>query len=293
MSSALTELRTDTRGLPPDSQAAPSSEPSTPSAPAAVAAPMVAAAPTAPVHVISLSLTEDYAPSWGVWEGTRELVQNWHDGCVEHAAAGGGSIQWEALTGRGGGGSGGGGQPEGLQRYEARTASGVAVGTCVYDGTLRQLLLVNRGAAIERRALLLGTSRKAHAAESIGQFGEGMKVGALALLREGRAVQMQTRDEQWAWARREDPAFGVRVLTVEVRPRDAGAAAVSAELHGAEEEEAVEAPPPSSNGTKKRRKSAAAEEAAPATPVANGAKQKKKKAAAEAPAAAEAAVDVE
>eukprot|EP00966_Prymnesium_polylepis_P053744 1242304-Prymnesium_polylepis.1 len=66
------------------------------------------------------------------------------------------------------------------------------------------------------------------------------QVGALALLREGRAVQMQTRDEQWAWARREDPAFGVRVLTVEVRPRDAGAAAGSAELHGAEEEEAVE-----------------------------------------------------
>ena len=34
---------------------------------------------------IALSLTEDYAPSWKLWEGVRELVQNWHDGCLETA----------------------------------------------------------------------------------------------------------------------------------------------------------------------------------------------------------------
>lgn len=40
---------------------------------------------------IALSLTEDYAPSWGTWEGVRELVQNFHDGCLDH----GGPVQWE------------------------------------------------------------------------------------------------------------------------------------------------------------------------------------------------------
>ena len=123
--------------------------------------------PTAPQRqtserVISLSLTEDYAPSWGVWEGTRELIQNWHDGCLEHADAGG-SVQWEiahvddafsARTGRT------------LQRYEARDASGRSVGTVVYDPWLQRLTLANRDVALERRVLLLGTSQKANAADS-------------------------------------------------------------------------------------------------------------------------------
>ena len=39
---------------------------------------------------IALSLTEDYAPQWGVWEGVRELVQNWHDGCLR----GNGRVEW-------------------------------------------------------------------------------------------------------------------------------------------------------------------------------------------------------
>ena len=42
------------------------------------------------------------------------------------------------------------------------------------------------------------------------------QVGALALLREGRRVEMTTGGEHWRWTRRVDPAFGVRVLSVEV-----------------------------------------------------------------------------
>ena len=74
--------------------------------------------------VISLSLTEDYAPSWGVWEGTRELMQNWHDGCLEHAEVGGG-VEWQSHASE---------DEHTLQRFEARTASGgSSVGTVVYD----------------------------------------------------------------------------------------------------------------------------------------------------------------
>ena len=35
-----------------------------------------------------------YAPAWGLWEGVRELLQNWHDGLLD--AAGGASLR---LTG--------------------------------------------------------------------------------------------------------------------------------------------------------------------------------------------------
>lgn len=147
---------------------------------------------------ISLSLTEDYAPQWGVWEGVRELVQNWHDGCLH----GGAPVQWV--------------------RDDANTfhalRSGDVVGSLTFSPAEEQLVLVNRDVGLARRVLLLGSSHKADSA-AIGQFGEGMKVGTLALLREGRQVDMCTRDEHWHWCRRVDAAFGVRVLTVEVQPR--------------------------------------------------------------------------
>jgi hypothetical protein len=47
-----------------------------------------------------------------------------------------------------------------------------------------------------------------------------MKVGALALLREGRTVVMHTAQEKWTWARAVDPSFAVRVLTIFVSPRE-------------------------------------------------------------------------
>ena len=32
---------------------------------------------------ICLSICEDYSGSWKLWEGVRELVQNWYDGAIE------------------------------------------------------------------------------------------------------------------------------------------------------------------------------------------------------------------
>ena len=34
---------------------------------------------------VGLSLTAGYAPGWGLWEGVRELCQNWHDGVLQAA----------------------------------------------------------------------------------------------------------------------------------------------------------------------------------------------------------------
>jgi len=45
-------------------------------------------------------------------------------------------------------------------------------------------------------------------------FGEGMKVGALALLRLGVVIDMFTSDEHWSFQIALDPAFGEKVLTV-------------------------------------------------------------------------------
>lgn len=156
---------------------------------------------------ISLSLTENYAPSWGAWEGVREFVQNWHDGLIQSAA--GGSV--ETVVERCDHGS--------SVRYVA-VVQGVELGSVEYDTSTETLTLINRNVALARKVLLLGHSVKAQHADVAGQFGEGMKVGALALLREGRAVVMHTAQEQWSWARAMDPNFAVRVLTIFVSPRD-------------------------------------------------------------------------
>jgi hypothetical protein len=157
---------------------------------------------------ISLSLTENYAPSWGAWEGVREFVQNWHDGVIN--SAGGAAIGTAIVESHGA-----------SVHYVATAAgSGAELGVVEYDAPTEKLTLVNRNVALARRVLLLGHSVKAQHADVAGQFGEGMKVGALALLREGRSVTMQTSQETWSWARATDPMFGVRVLTIFVSPRD-------------------------------------------------------------------------
>lgn len=64
-------------------------------------------------------------------------------------------------------------------------------------------------------------------------FGEGMKVGTLALLREGYQVAMHTSADQWSFQLAFDPSFGERVLTVFVTPRAENVAAPPVPATGA------------------------------------------------------------
>jgi hypothetical protein len=32
----------------------------------------------------NLGVSEEYVPDWKVWEGVRELMQNWRDGLIEN-----------------------------------------------------------------------------------------------------------------------------------------------------------------------------------------------------------------
>jgi len=172
------------------------------------------------VQNVSLSLTASYAPAWGLWEGIRETVQNWHDGLLS-----------AELPTRGG--SGAGPLAAAPLEFSDVTANGEAtrfqaqrhgaeVGWCEFDATARRLVLVNRRVGLGRQVLLMGYSKKAQHHEVIGSFGEGLKVGAVALLRRGLNLAMVTRGELWTFLLAVDPAFGERVLTVRVsrRPSD-------------------------------------------------------------------------
>ena len=150
---------------------------------------------------VCLSLTSSYAAHWGAWEGLRELVQNWHDGAL--AAAGErDEVRFAKL---------------GEYTYEARGSGGAALGSARYDGATQTLALTNVG-AVDRTALLLGFSRKAARRDVVGCFGEGLKVGALALLRLGAELRLETGREMWRFALEPDEAFGGQeVLVVHIK----------------------------------------------------------------------------
>ena len=200
------------------------------------------------VKSISLSLTSQYAPSWKTWEGIRELVQNWHDGVfssLEKLQAGSkvdfrcckekdlllyravlkdenlfsseGKTKeeyvFDVLTNR-------------TQRCVFQTFDGslendhrLELGRIVYSPARQKLTLINHDTELVRKVLLLGFSKKTSNKEVIGQFGEGLKVGALALVREGRVVSMETSRDRWRFGLSHDEAFDEEVLTVFVDDR--------------------------------------------------------------------------
>ena len=81
------------------------------------------------------------------------------------------------------------------------------------------LILENKGANIDRSALLLGQTSKRDRDDLIGHFGEGLKLGVLALLREGRSVVVKTQTETWKPRIGESTKFkGTRVLMFDVTP---------------------------------------------------------------------------
>lgn len=126
---------------------------------------------------IELTIKTDYLPSWGAWEGVRELVQNGRDAEVEHSAP---------LTVR--------------HRKESDT-----------------LVIENEGCTLPHEALLLGHSSKTDRADLIGKFGEGLKLGVLALVRAGHPVKIRSGSEVWVPSIQRSEQFKANVLVFDIQ----------------------------------------------------------------------------
>lgn len=117
---------------------------------------------------IELSVKSTYVPNWGVYEAVREFLQNLRDAKVMHGC-------------------------EVRVRHDART---------------NKLTMVSVGRTMDTRALLLGFTSKEGVTEAAGQYGEGMKLGLLALARLGHEVWIHTGDETWSPKIERSSAFG-------------------------------------------------------------------------------------
>jgi hypothetical protein len=112
---------------------------------------------------IELSIKATYLPGWGIFEGCRELIQNARDAEVQYNA------------------------PMEIS-YAKRKRNGKDVGA---------IIITNTGAILPPEALLIGHTTKESDNRLIGKFGEGLKFGVLALLRNGVDIKIRNGSEVW------------------------------------------------------------------------------------------------
>ena len=93
-----------------------------------------------------------------------------------------------------------------------------------------KLKISSSGVRLLRSVWLMGTTSKA-GGDYRGHFGEGLKLGVLALVRAGRKVTIVNDDETWSVSLSPSAAFGdANVLTVATRKRTHGTGSFSVEL---------------------------------------------------------------
>jgi hypothetical protein len=79
------------------------------------------------------------------------------------------------------------------------------------------LVVQNKGLRLDRKVLLLGNSTKAGVDHLRGEWGEGMKLGLLALLRAQVEVFILNGDEKWTPVIAYSETFGAELLTISTR----------------------------------------------------------------------------
>ena len=101
-----------------------------------------------------------------------------------------------------------------------------------YNNTLR---IENEGAEITREVLLFGTSSKAGRSDMIGKFGEGLKLGTLALVRGGHEVKIRTGGEVWTAYIARSERYDADVLCFECKGGNEDKKRVRVEIDGVTE----------------------------------------------------------
>lgn len=125
---------------------------------------------------IELTIKTDYLPSWGASAGLRELLSNARDAKAEFGA----SLD---------------------VRY--RKDTGV-------------LVIENDGCTLPHEALLFGHTTKLGRGDTIGRYGEGLKLGVLALVRAGHEIKIRSGAEVWLPKIEKSDKFDAKVLVFHV-----------------------------------------------------------------------------
>lgn len=126
---------------------------------------------------IELTIQAAYLPHWGIYHGVRELIQNGVDAQTEYDAP---------MTVR--------------YRKESNT-----------------VVIENEGCTLPHESLLMGQTSKAGRADMRGHWGEGLKVGILALVRAGLPVKIRSGSEVWVPSIQRSEKFQADVLVFDIQ----------------------------------------------------------------------------
>ena len=148
------------------------------------------------VQKINMFLTEDYIPQWGFKEGLREFLQNQHDGIINEI-----SKEENLIIKRIGEKYKNPDNQEDFDKFLNfeffEKGNNEKLGEILYDEKKRLLTITNKGEIILRNLYLGSKKEKKNNNEIIGQFGEGMKLGILSLLRKDKKVYIISSDNNF------------------------------------------------------------------------------------------------
>jgi hypothetical protein len=121
----------------------------------------------------------DYIPKWSYKEGIREFLQN------------------------------------ALDQYDEDPSNKMSIS---YDESRNVMSIMNEKSVLEIKTLLLGVSGKVEG-EGRGKYGEGYKVGTLALMREGKSVTIYNYGNREKWVAKviKSRDYGVDILAFDVK----------------------------------------------------------------------------
>lgn len=126
-----------------------------------------------------LTISTNYVPTWTYLDGLREILQN--------------AIDSETVD----------------ERNDMK---------CWYDSEQRCLNICSRTSVLSAKSMLLGSTTKADDDRTIGQHGEGYKVGIMVLLRDGKTVDVLNygRKEVWSAELVDSDRFNAVVPTITI-----------------------------------------------------------------------------
>lgn len=123
---------------------------------------------------IELTISSNYCNDWNVWCGCRELLQNCKDAEKEYTA-----------------------------KMDVK-----------YNANKKTLTITNFGTKIPLEALLMGFTTKKHKKDLIGLFGEGLKIGIIALLRNNLKIKLYNGSEIWIPQLEKSSVFSSQTILV-------------------------------------------------------------------------------
>lgn len=129
-----------------------------------------------------LTIKATYLPGWDLAEGLRELIQNARDAECQDGA-----------------------KMTVSHAYRMRDRKPIGA-----------VLIENEGTVFGKEAFLIGHTTKEGRKDLIGHFGEGMKLGCLALLRAGYAVKIRNGGEVWNPVIVQSERYNAEVLAFDV-----------------------------------------------------------------------------